>query len=376
MKPLLTLAVAALLGLTACSGSEPARHSPMPAPPPASGSPYVDLARIVDDPDARIIGVTVRRTDPSVRSVVWSLCRTPKCFRADQVVAVTNDGFATRHLVALPRQTVTTALDGVFLLTNRRGGEILQPDGSRTPVDWTAGRAGPLRGSELPVGVHRFGRLHAVDTATGAGHLVPTPADVLGVHHDGSGALRILVSPRERPRPTLLSSYDGGRTWDEGSALDPPAGQLLQPLDSSTTTAAAVTGGDGATLLPVGGLHRGDTSGWRSFPGFEGPTAYLGEGGGAVLPDGRLLLSVASWSSGRRPAGLWLSEGRDWSDLRPVAMGAPFDTLDLRRVYPPVLDIVAAPRKVTVYAVTSAPSQVALWSSTDAGHTWTQLAAR
>ncbi|MFA6576493.1 MAG: hypothetical protein WCS84_13815, partial [Nocardioides sp.] len=145
-----------MLGLTACSSAEPARQSPAPAP--TSASPEADLDAIVDDPEARIIGVTVRRDDPDVRSTLWSLCRTPKCYRADQVLAVTDNGFATRHLQALPQQTVETPLDGVFLLTNRRGGEILQPDGSRTPVSWEAGPPGPLRGSEHAVGIHRFGR--------------------------------------------------------------------------------------------------------------------------------------------------------------------------------------------------------------------------
>jgi hypothetical protein len=57
-------------------------------------------------------------------------------------------------------------------------------------------------------------------------------------------------------------------------------------------------------------------------------------------------------------------------------MGAPFDTLDLRREYPPVLDIVAAPGKVTVYAVHDSPGGHTLWSSTDAGRTWTEVTAR
>lgn len=377
MKPLLALLLVTVLGLTACSDTEPGGPRPaLPGPTATRAAPKADLVGIVDDPEARIVGVTVRRSDPSVRSVVWSLCRTPKCHRADEVIAVTADGFATRHLHALPQQTLETPLDGVYLLTDRRGAEILQPDGSRTPVGWQAGPPGPLVRAEKPVGIHRFGRVHAVDTTTGAGHLVPTPGEALGVHLDGSGALRIQVSDPRGVGARLLSSYDGGRTWDERSAFEPPAGRIMQSLDSSTTTAAVVTGGDGATLLPVGGLHRADGSGWRRIPGFEGPTAYLGEGGGAVLPDGRLLLSVASWSSGRRPAGLWLSDGRDWSDLRPVPMGPPFDSLDPRTAYPPVLDILAAPRKVTVYAVDDSRRGHTLWSSTDAGHTWTELAAR
>lgn len=376
------LVLAGLLALTACSATEPAAERPSPATAaPPSAEPGVDLDAVVDDPEARITAVTVRHDDPSVRSVVWSLCRTPKCYRADQVVAVTDDGFATRHLRALTQQTSETALDGVFLLATRRASEILQPDGSRTTVDWDARRAGPLGPSEEPVGTHRFGEVRAVDPATGLGHLVPTPGEALGVSRDGSGALRVYLRPRAGGA-RLLTSYDGGRSWDDGSAFDPPPGQNTQPIDSSIATGAAVTGGDGATELPIGGLHAGDEGGWTTFAGFGDPTAYLGAGAGAVLPDGALLLSVGGWSDSwqdrpsRRPAGLWRSDGQDWSDLRPVPMGAPFDGLDLRRDISPILDIVVSPRRVTVYAVHDALAGRTLWSSTDAGRTWTEVAAR
>ncbi|MDP2774085.1 MAG: sialidase family protein [Nocardioides sp.] len=384
MKPLLALTLAAVLALAGCSEDEPAPQRLAPAISTASSkAPKPDLADLVDDPKARIIDVTVRRNDPSVRSVLWSLCRTPECYRVDQVLAVTDDGFATRHLVVKPQQTVTTALDGVFLLTNRRGGEIVQPDGSRTPVDWRAGEPGPLTRSEHPVGIHQVGRLHAVDPRTGAGHLVPTPGEARGVHRDGSGALSISVlTPGEGAGYRMIWSHDGGRTWDEPGAFDVPSGQLTGSIDSATSTIAVVTGGDGATLLPLGGLHVDDGSGWRSFPGFDDPMAYLGSGGDAVLPDGRLLLTLDSWSDSWRdgpsgkPVGLWVSRGQDWSDLSPVPMGAPFDTLDLRRDSSPILDVVAAPGKVTVYAVHDAPTGRTLWSSTDAGRTWTEVPAR
>jgi hypothetical protein len=182
----------------------------------------------------------------------------------------------------------------------------------------------------------------------------------------------------------MIWSYDGGRTWDEQGAFPVPRWQLSGTIDSATTTTAIVTGGDGATLQPINGLHVDDGSGWRSFPGFEEPSEQLGDGGGAVLPDGRLLLSVAF--AGRldsrhspptsRPAGLWVSAGRDWSDLSPVPMGALFDTLDLTREEPPILDIAVAPRKVTVYAVHDSPEGQTLWASTDIGHTWTEVTAR
>lgn len=382
MKPL-GLVLAGLLALTACSVAGPAAERPAPAPSTTpsttpSAVAETDLDAIVDDPEARITAVTVRRSDPSVRSVVWSLCRTPQCRRFDEVVAVTDDGFATRHLQALTSQTLATPLDGVFLLTRRRGSEILQPDGSRTAVDWDAGPAGPLSASEHPVGVHRFGRIHAVDPTTGAGHLVPTPAGTRGLATEAPARLRLYVGGGSR----MLSSYDGGRTWDERAAFAAPRGMLVQGIGSSTSTTAVVTGGDGATVLPVGSLHRWDGERWREFAGPDDPTAYLGNGGGAVLADGGLLLSLETWSDERRnrpssrPAGLWRSDGRDWAALRPVPLGAPFDTLDLRRDSSPILDVAVAPRRVTVYAVHDAPAGRTLWSSRDAGRTWTEVAAR
>ena len=370
-----------MLALGACTTAEPRDAAPSEAPSPTSSpsaTAPVDLDALVDDPDARIVSSTVRRDDPSVRSIVWSLCRTPRCYRSDQVLAVTDDGFATRHLVAKSRDTWLTPLDGVYLLTRGRSGVIVQPDGSRTTVAWEAAPPGPVRTSEHAVGTHRFGKIHAVDPLTGTGHLVPTPFEAMGAYREVSGALSTIV---EGEHNRTVWSYDGGRTWDERGAFVWPRGRLTGTIQSATTTRAVITGGDGATVLPINELHVDDGSGWRSFPGPEDPVAFYGNGG-AVLPNGRLLLSIMSWSDSvrhrpsSRPAGLWISAGRDWSDLSPVPMGAPFDTLDLRRDEPPILDIVVAPRKVTVYAVLESEAGQTLWSSTDTGRTWTEVTAR
>ncbi|MCD4534445.1 hypothetical protein LRP67_10155 [Nocardioides sp. cx-169] len=129
----------------------PVTHAPEPAP-----SPKPDPAAIVDDPRASIAELTVRASDPDVRSVVWRLCRTPRCRRSDEALAVTDDGFVTRHLLPLPTHLYATPMDGVLLLGNGPAARIVQPDGSVTAVRWDAGEPAPLRDGEHLVTSHRF----------------------------------------------------------------------------------------------------------------------------------------------------------------------------------------------------------------------------
>jgi hypothetical protein len=340
--------------------------------------PVPDPAAIVDDPRARIVSSSVRVGDPAVRSVVWQLCRTPRCRWSDHALAVTADGFASRRLVPLSRDVVTTPLDGVFLLGTGLRARIVQPDGSLTPVDWDARPAGPVLDDEQLVGVHRFGRLHAVDTVTGAGHRVAAPPDLLSVVRDGDGRLR----GRMRDPLRLAASADAGRTWVTSPA---PAVMHELPTDlvaSASTARAMVSGGDGATFLPFELVHGSHDAGetWTAWEQSARPMAYVGMGL-AVLPDGRLLADLVGGGNpnfgrvGRQPNGLWVSAGKDWSDLAPVTMGAPFETLDLHREFSPVHAVEVTRDAVTIYAVTSTPHQT-LWASTDAGTTWREVASR
>ncbi|GAB2983509.1 hypothetical protein [Nocardioides montaniterrae] len=88
-----------------------------------------------------------------------------------------------------------------------------------------------------------------------------------------------------------------------------------------------IGGGDGATLLPfhtVAVSVKGKD--WQTFvmPKIHGARGYTE--GSAVLPDGRLLVLLNSWSSDRgwrhlgpQHHGLWISQDGSWARYAPYA---------------------------------------------------------
>jgi hypothetical protein len=350
-----------------------------PGPPPA---PRRDLASVVDDPAAWIDAVTVRQGTPRVRSVIWRRCRTPRCSHSDRVLAVTDDGFATRHLVHLRGNAYYSPLDGVFVLGAGARAHIVRPGGALAKVDWGAGPPGPLSDGERLVGTRIPDQIHALNPRTGAGHRVSAPANFDEVVRDGDGLLRGTVNPPGDGPMRLATSTDGGRSWTTTRAPAAQDGLTTTPIASASTARALLSGGDGATLILLDMLHRSVDGGatWELHMGPTEPSTSIGSGLG-VLPDGRLLLDLDRWSdgsrhhAGSRPRGLWVSAGQDWSDLRPIELGSPFHRLDLRHDASPVISIDVTRDRLTVYAVTRGPRQ-RLWSSTDAGRTWTRVRSR
>ena len=101
--------------------------------------------------------------------------------------------------------------------------------------------------------------------------------------------------------------------------------RIVSPAPTLGQRRGLVAGGDGATLFPFERVARSDDDGrtWTIFriPLRNGDQAY--ESGDAVLPDGRLLVLLDTWSGDRRHHrsnhfhGLWVSGRSDWSSLRP-----------------------------------------------------------
>jgi hypothetical protein len=142
-------------------------------------------------------------------------------------------------------------------------------------------------------------------------------------------------------------------------------------------------GGDGATFLPFGSMHRTRDGGrtWEDLDVRSDPQAYVGAM--AVLPDGRLVVDVLAWSDqrinrmGSRPVGLHVTDGDDWAELLPVETGEPFDSSGSGESYPEVLATAASDDGVSVYALDrSDPHPHELFVSEDAGETWVSAAAR
>lgn len=86
-------------------------------------------------------------------------------------------------------------------------------------------------------------------------------------------------------------------------------------------------------------------------------------------------MDVEAWSSrDARPLGLWVSNGRDWSDLRAVSMGTPFESVESIDEAPGPVHIEAAGGAITIYFVDASGHD--LWSSTDIGRSWAKVTTR
>lgn len=125
------------------------------------------------------------------------------------------------------------------------------------------------------------------------------------------------------------------RRWSDLAPAMPQAttvpasleGLLVNEIVSlQAQVSALVGGGDGATLFPFQKVARSSDDGatWTTYdvPHLGGERAFTS--GEVVLPDGRLLALLGSWSGDRRNQpglqhhGLWISIGHDWSTYRPV----------------------------------------------------------
>jgi photosystem II stability/assembly factor-like uncharacterized protein len=120
-------------------------------------------------------------------------------------------------------------------------------------------------------------------------------------------------------------------------------------------------------LFPWERVLRSDDGGrtWTSYDGPRRPWAYLDAG--AVLPDGRLVVDVVSWSDARagRPSrhSVGLFTGSDWSRPLPPAGGGP---------QPTVLATVVRADVVSMWVSTSD----GLRRTDDGGETWHAERAR
>ncbi|HSV40196.1 MAG TPA: sialidase family protein [Nocardioidaceae bacterium] len=298
-------------------------------PTPTTPSMPVNLTaeQIVDDPRSRAASIVIAPEDPRIRAVVWRLCLDDRCRRHREAVAVTDDGFRTRSTLVANAFPLYVG-GGVFALQGRLGPPLLlHPDGHIVEVTGLQSEPGP---PELPGEVivsYGSGVLRwvAADPTTGRGHPVTVPEN-----------LRILrLSPGGRLAGETLG--EGSYTWSDNSGatwsstpLDNDPGLLVFAASRESEPIAVLEGGDGATLFPLGFVHR-STDGGQTFERlrlFDDPMAY-GQNAG-VLPDGRLLLNIEGWSDDEpggehaRPIGLHVSNGNDWTDLRPVDGAAPY----------------------------------------------------
>lgn len=188
--------------------------------------------------------------------------------------------------------------------------------------------------------------------------------DFRSATYDATGpgrASRLFAGTTSRavpPRPPADAGLDGLLTQDAVS------------LDRRTVR-AVLGGGDGATVLPFQRVARLAAGTWTAYdvPLVDGERGYVSSA--VVLPDGRLLALVPTWSGDRpgRPSavhhGLWVSDDTDWSAWSPWAAD-PGGVRDLR----------ADPRGGGVLWLVTGDDTAPLVVSTDGGRTVRALRAR
>jgi len=354
-----------------------------PSEPTVDGQPALTARQVVDDPDAQLLALAVSPDDPDVRLASWALCLDGRsCQSRRFALVVTEDGFASRSVVALPPRAqgygAWPAGDRHFVVRPYSSRRILLVglDGRVRRVTTPGDEPGPMRPTEVVVPGLRFGAWVALDPLTGSAHRLSTPAGTDQLLLTPAGQLRAVTSGHG---VHYAVSDDRGVTW-RVSDLPVERGRELPVMLPSARedTHAVLLGGDGATLLPWGRVLRStDGRDWTSYDGPGDPTAYVGVG--AITADGGLLLDVLAWSDRSGPVdrrvGLW--SGRDWDDLAPVELGEP-----LRSWFDPigqaldVLSIQVSNRGVTVWAAVMGDDPDRLVACTDAGRTCRRERAR
>jgi hypothetical protein len=375
---------ASTVGISGTPTSAPTRSaapsgSPSSAPPSSTPAPGAhDATAVVRDPQARLGAFAVVAEHPERRIAEWYVCRDPRCYRRTYALVVTDDDFATSHVVDVG---VSHVANGWYLEQAGPDHFAISPNGGRRSLVDLSGRvasghlsgaAGPLAGREVPLRSAKNG-FAAVDPITAQAHPLSTPPDTVELIESPGGGLRAVTDGWR-----YLWSDDGGSSWHEIPA--PPADrQLMVGLVPTTDESlqAVQVGGDGATLFPWDAVLRStDGATWTAYDGPHRPTAY-GEAL-AVLPDGRLVFDVEAWSDQRlhrpaaRPIGLYL--GSDWAHPRPVPLAGPFAGQDPHAFAPTTLDVSATSHAVTIYALT--PDREHVVSTVDGGQAWQRVRAR
>ncbi len=378
-------------GLTGCGSASSVEGSD---PPPAhhasssassavrvtgrNGRMLAAATAIVDGGTSRVDGIAVVPGHPERRIVEWHVCRDPHCYHRTYALAVSADGFRTRHVVEVGPSRVA---NGWYLAPAGPDHFTIAPNGGRRRlVDLTGrlipirvtGGSGPLVGREVAVAMDK-GAFLGVDPDTGRAHPLSVPAGAVEVEAAPSGQLRALTSDD----PRYYWSADGGASWHEIPlpAADAHLGAEFVPTPSDALH-VLVVGGENTVFPWDRVLESTDGRTWTSYDGPTDPTAYLDQS--VVLPGGRLLMNVDGWSDqrGSRPSvnvpGLWI--GADGAHVRPVPLAGPFAEQDVHRFVPTIIDAAVTRHSVTLYALT--PDQKGVVSSTDGGTTWRPEAAR
>lgn len=341
--------------------SDPSDPSVPPAPPSATSAVEIDA------PGASLLELVVTPGAVERRVSIWQS-------RSDDsawMLALSDDGFATRRLLEVPAGTQVAAL-GAGRYALREGWDATgfrvvgtSPDADRTVR--VAGPPAPLGAGEALLVRGEPGRLRLVGVAAdGRGHPVPAPRGLHEVRGPaGPGAGGRIEGLAFAGRTAYHWSDDGGATWQQAGLGDGPAFLALSVPTARGQDHVVLEGSDGATLFPFVALWRapaGSTAWTRTPIARVRGRGHVTTTGGWVGADGavRVLASVG------RQSGLWrVTEGR----LDRVRGDRP-QIVDQPEAEP--LLVQTGPRPAVWVA--GAPGEA--WRSEDDGAHWTRFATR
>ncbi|MBU2696208.1 hypothetical protein [Pimelobacter sp. 30-1] len=364
----LVLLVALVLLAAGCTAERPASR---PASRPVEAA--VDVGLDVDAPEASLLALVVTPGAVERRVSVWQS-------RTDDgawVLALSDDGFATRRLLEVPAGTEVAALGaGRYALREGWDATGFRVVGAAPGADRTvrvAGPPAPLGAGEALLSRGEPGRLRLVGVAAdGRAHPVPAPR---GLHEvSGAGTDRI-AGLAFAGRKTYHWSEDGGATWRRsrlGRGTSPTFLARRVPTASGQPH-VVLEGSDGATLFPFVALWRAPARGgpWTRTPIAPVPGRGRRDGhvtttGGWMGADGevRVLASVGPRSGMWRVAGGRLDRVRG---DRPRVVGVP-------EVSPLLVETGAGVAPGAAVWVGGAPGEA--WCTVDDGRHWTRFATR
>jgi hypothetical protein len=343
--------------VTSTAGPEPSPE-PTDVASPQTPQPDPGAARIVDDPLAVLMELQVDPGNPHVMAALWQ-CTDIDCERLGAALALTGDGFATRTVYRVEGGGLFAALgSGTFHYKSNLGfGDLYRVPGIVGP----AGSGGDVvsigSGLHLWTLVTADGSSRPIENAEGFNQLVRSP---------GGGLTALGVD--DAGHWVVARSTDIGATWDRQRLTGSAPAPLFGIIPSAAAPALMEESGGGATAAPLAATWRLEDSGqWVRYAAPAGDTAYTT--GQVVLPDGRLLTAVESWSGGGQP-GFYVSDGDDWSTLTRVQSPFPNDS------HPYVLATSVSAGSATMVVADPEGDESKGWRTTDGGQTWAAVKLR
>lgn len=358
-------AVATIIGGAQLLGPDES-SAPQPAPPSPPTTVIDDepsdvdaLDRFIDAPNAFIGDAAV--TEDGATAVFWQAAD-----REQSGLAVSADGYDTRHLARLPIPGEVFTAGDRFLVRDETLSKVwvARPGGEWARVE-IAGPEAPVADGEFPVGMSDG--LVAVDPDTATAHPVDAPEMAYDVESYG-GRLSVIskhVTGGEVIDVTYHWSDDGGANWE--SATFEMAWDSLEhivPIEAGADHVVAISTSEKSTKQFGSVLTLPADGGAFTETPYEGEQATV-SGAWAVAGEIRFLGDLSGDDSPRGSGVYRWIEGR----LERLASSAP-EVTDAEGST--LVDVVKTDDGPTVLIAVDDR----LFESTDGGATWKALAAR